>query len=509
MREQNYKTGIFTFLMVLFCCFTSKIANAQTDAEKAAETVNKNSIEGHIYFLADDLLKGRDTGTPENKIAASYLANTLRSYGVKPNPVTGSYYQKFNLIKSSSPSEIKITINNQKQPHVIALEAKSVELKGNAIFLNYGFENDYKNKDVKGKVIIVKAGTPDSSELGAVYDNYNMKQELAKKNGALGLIEISLLTEDWWSRLGHFMSESIKITDSKIYETQNENFSHFLVNMTSENLKTLEVPELPFTIRTDGRKNKILSTQNVVGILKGTDSQLSQEYIIYSAHYDHIGIGKPDVQGDSIYNGARDNAIGATAVLAMAKNLAKYPTKRSALFILFTGEEKGLLGSQYYVQNPILPLKQMIYCFNTDGGGYNNIGLATIAGLKRTTAEKHIVQGAITFGLKALDIDEAAPEEGLFDRSDNVSFAKMGIPAPTYSTGFDAFDDEIFKYYHQPGDEADSIDYDYLVKFYKGYILSGRLIANDPEKPYWIKGDKYETAGNALYGIIPEVPAKN
>ena len=114
-----------------------------------------------------------------------------------------------------------------------------------------------------------------------------------------------------------------------------------------------------------------------------------------------------------------------------------------------------------------------------------------------------------TFGLKALDIDDVAPEQGLFDRSDNVSFAKVGIPAPTYSTGFDAFDEEINKYYHRAADEADSIDFDYLVKFYQGYVLSGRLIANDQERPFWIKGDKYEAAGNVLYNRVPKVPIKD
>ncbi|MEP5941124.1 M28 family peptidase, partial [Maribacter dokdonensis] len=248
-------------------------------------------------------------------------------------------------------------------------------------------------------------------------------------------------------------------------------------------------------------------TQNVIGVLEGTDPKLKEEFIMYSAHYDHVGIGKPDAVGDSIYNGARDNAIGTTAVLSMAENIGKFPTKRSAIFIFFTGEEKGLLGSQYYVEHPIFPLKQIVYGFNTDGGGYNNTKLATVIGLNRTTAQKHIVSGAATFGLKA--IDDPAPEQELFDRSDNVSFASKGVPAPTYSTGFDAFDDEINKYYHQPGDEADSLDYDYLVKFYQGYVLSGRLIANDPETPFWVKDDKYEAAGNVLYGKVPEAPIKN
>ncbi|TLP80258.1 M28 family peptidase [Maribacter sp. ACAM166] len=493
------------YVLYITVSFAS-ILSAQTDAEKAAETVDKNNIEGHIYFLADDLLKGRGTGTPENKIAASYLANTLRSYGVKPDPVTSSYYQTFNLIKSAPPSLLKVIINGENYPHIVAVKAKSTMLSADAIYLDYGSEEDYEGKDVKGKLIVVRGGTPESSEAKAVYGAYKDKQALAIKNGAIGLLEMTLLEEDWWSRISHYMEEGVQIPDANDTKNSTTNFIHLWVNTTSELLNTLNNSKVSCKIETDGRKEETLVTQNVVGVMEGTDPKLKDEYIMYSAHYDHIGIGVPNAQGDSIYNGARDNAIGTTAVLSMAENIGKYPTKRSALFILFTGEEKGLLGSQYYVEHPILPLKQIVYGFNTDGAGYNNTSLATVIGLSRTTAQKHIKTGAAAFGLKA--IDDPVPEQGLFDRSDNVSFASVGIPAPTYSTGFDAFDDEITKYYHQAEDEADSLDYDYLLKFYQGYVLSGRLIANDYEKPFWVKGDKYEAAGNVLYGNTPVVPIK-
>ncbi|MFD0797961.1 M28 family peptidase [Maribacter chungangensis] len=494
------------YLTFALCALTS-LVTAQTDTEKAAETVDKNTVEGHIYFLADDLLKGRDTGTPENKIAASYLANALRSYGVKPEPSSGTYYQQFNLVQTAAPSMLKVVINGTDHPHRIAVKAKATSLSGNAVYLGFGTEEEYKGKDVKGKLIIVKGGTQEASDARAVYRAHSNKQALAMKNGAIGLIEMTVLEEDWWSRISHVMGESVKIPDATDTENPTTDFIHLWVNTTSEKLTGMANTTLFYTIETDGKKEKTLTTQNVIGVLEGTDPKLKDEYIMYSAHYDHVGIGAPDSKGDSIYNGARDNGIGTTAVLSMAENLGKYPTKRSAVFIFFTAEEKGLLGSKYYVQNPVFPLKQIVYGFNTDGGGYNDTSLATVIGLGRTTAQKHIIKGAETFGLTA--IDDPAPEQGLFDRSDNVSFASVGIPAPTYSTGFNAFDDEINKYYHQPGDEADSLDYDYLLKFYQGYVLSGRLIANDPERPFWVKGDKYEPAGNVLYGNTPEAPIKN
>ena len=493
-------------LLLITLCLTTLVF-AQTDSEKAEMTVDKNEIEGHIYFLADDALKGRATGSPELKIAASYLANTLRGYGIKPHSAINSYYQKFNLIQTTATKVLKVSINGENYPHTIAVEAKGSDLSGEAIYLNFGIEEDYKGKDVNGKLIIVKGGTSEASDARAVYNAHKEKQELAIKNGAIGLIEMTLLEEDWWTRVSHFMEEGVKIPDTKDEQMPKPDFIHLWVNSSANKLATFNNAKLAYAIETDGIKEETLETQNVIGVLEGTDPKLKEEFIMYSAHYDHVGIGKPDAVGDSIYNGARDNAIGTTAVLSMAENIGKFPTKRSAIFIFFTGEEKGLLGSQYYVEHPIFPLKQIVYGFNTDGGGYNNTKLATVIGLNRTTAQKHIVSGAATFGLKA--IDDPAPEQGLFDRSDNVSFASKGVPAPTYSTGFDAFDDEINKYYHQPSDEADSLDYDYLLKFYQGYVLSGRLIANDPETPFWVKDDKYEAAGNVLYGKVPEAPIKN
>jgi len=204
---------------------------------------------------------------------------------------------------------------------------------------------------------------------------------------------------------------------------------------------------IPIQLTMSGAKEEVVTSQNVIGIVEGTDPILKNEYIIYSGHYDQ--------------------------------------------------EEKGLLGSSFYVENPVLPLEQMVYCFNSDNGGYNDTSLATIIGLPRTTASQHIKDAASAFGLTA--IDDPAPEQGLFDRSDNVNFAAKGIPAPTFSLGFTAFNGDVTKYYHRPGDEANTLDYDYLFKFFSAYVLAGRNIGNDPVTPTWTAGDKYEAAGKALY----------
>ena len=477
------------------------VSFGQSEKDKVVETVDKNTIQGHIYFLADDLLKGRETGTPENKIAASYLANTLRSYGVKPDPKTGSYYQEVTLLKVDAPKRITLAIDGKELKQKVAIQSKLMKFTGDLVYLGYGLEDDYKGKNLSKKVIVVKGGGPDALDVRGAFRMRSKKSELAKAAGAVGIIELIKTGNDTWGFIDHnFNAPRLEVAKTKEDYVKQKNQLPYLWVQDEYGSTALDLETGNHTVKwnMDSDNRHEIKSQNVVGIVEGTDPNLKNEYIIYSAHYDHVGIGAPDETGDVIYNGARDNAVGTTTVLSMAQSLAKYPTKRSALFILFTGEEKGLLGSEFYVENPVLPLKQMVYCFNSDNGGYNDTSLATIVGLTRTTAEQNIKDAAITFGLKA--IDDPAPEQGLFDRSDNVHFAKKGIPAPTFSLGFTAFNGDVTKYYHKPGDEADSLDYDYLLKFFRAYVMSGRNIANDPKTPVWTAGDKYEEKGKALYG---------
>ena len=149
------------------------------------------------------------------------------------------------------------------------------------------------------------------------------------------------------------------------------------------------------------------------------------------------------------------------------------------------------------MENSPLAINQMIFCNNVDGAGYNDTSKVTIIGLPRTSAEDNIKEACKAFGLEA--IDDPAPEQGLFDRSDNVNFAKKGVPAPDFSMGLTAFDAEIQKYYHQASDQVESIDLEYMNKYWSAYVLTGRLIANDKKKPFWTKGDKYYEAGEKLY----------
>ena len=239
-------------------------------------------------------------------------------------------------------------------------------------------------------------------------------------------------------------------------------------------------------------------SQKVGGYVEGTDPVLKKDYVTFSSHYDHVGVGRADSTGDDIYNGTRDNAVGTVTVLEAAKNLAMYPTKRSSLFVMFCGEEKGLLGSQWFVDQSPLPLSDIVFCFNSDNGGYNNTSMATVIGLDRTTAQGLLVTAIESYGLTAGD-DANYKEQGLFDRSYNVSFAKKGIPAPSFGMGVDAFDEQVLRTYHQPSDEFDTIDMDYLYTFYRAYVFAGRSIGNMKETPFWVEGDKYYEVGKELY----------
>jgi Zn-dependent M28 family amino/carboxypeptidase len=239
---------------------------------------------------------------------------------------------------------------------------------------------------------------------------------------------------------------------------------------------------------------------NVLAFVPGTDPALRDQYVILSAHYDHLGVGDSVVlvngQRDSIFNGARDNATGVAAVIAAAKHFAKHPAKRSILFICYTGKEEGLVGSEYYAKNPLVPLDHTVFNLNVDNAGYNTTYGVCLFGLGRTSADSLIEKACGVFGLGLLP----DPTAGLlFGTSDNASLAHQGIPAPTFSMGMTAWDSTIQKHYHRVSDEVGNMDLDYVAKFIQAYLLSAEYIANDPRQPLWTKDDPCEESWKALF----------
>jgi Zn-dependent M28 family amino/carboxypeptidase len=186
------------------------------------------------------------------------------------------------------------------------------------------------------------------------------------------------------------------------------------------------------------------------------------------------------------------------ALLQAAKFFGKNPSKRSILFLALTGEEKGLLGSEWYSNHPLIPLKQTVLNYNCDGAGYNDKTIATQIDFNRTTVDEQLKKACQAFGLELKG--DPAPEQNLYERSDNVNFAVKGVPAVDLAPGVKAFDKELFKYYHQPADEVSSLDMNYIEKFHRSFVYGAYLIANAKERPMWVKGDKFEEAGKKLYG---------
>jgi Zn-dependent M28 family amino/carboxypeptidase len=266
-------------------------------------------------------------------------------------------------------------------------------------------------------------------------------------------------------------------------------------------LKSLSLKE---NVTVKGKLNIVSSRpekfigKNVAGVIEGTDPSLKEQYVIMTAHYDHIGVQQEQNQQDSIFNGARDNATGTVALLQAAKFFSKNPPKRSLLLVAVTSEEKGVLGSSWYVKHPLVPLKSHVLNINCDGVGYNDKTRVTSISLGRTNLDDLIVAAAKDYDLAVGG--DPDPREGFYERSDQVSFAKEGIPAIKLQPGLAQMDQAIFDYYHRPADEASSLDFDYITKFYRVYIDAVQRIVNDQRLPAWTKGDKFEETAKKLYG---------
>jgi hypothetical protein len=381
------------------------------------------------------------------------------------------------------------------------MAGETTDLTATLVYAGFGLEDtskgwdDYKGLDVKGKIVLVQSGSPDATSPAEIISVSNEKRKLAAEKGAVAIIELFKAPMPWNFVGRYFSGERIGLSNGATA------LPHVWVNGQEPRLtKTLRAATT-IRLNTQGRSIRIVNGYNVVGYIEGTDAKLKDEYVLLTAHYDHIGVGKqggqPYTAEDSIFNGARDNAFGTVALLSAAEALAKTPPKRSVLIVALTGEEVGLLGSKYYASHPILPLERCIFNFNSDGAGYTNTGIVGVIGLDRTGARAEIETASKAFGLGVFA--DPAPEQGLFDRSDNVSFAAKGIPAPTFSPGFSKFDEELMKNYHQVSDNPETIDFDYLLKFCQAYTYGARLIADRAQAPQWIQGDKYEQVGKKLY----------
>lgn len=232
---------------------------------------------------------------------------------------------------------------------------------------------------------------------------------------------------------------------------------------------------------------------NVIGYIEGTDSILNKEYIVLVAHYDHLGVKNniPNSNSDSIYNGARDNGIGVSALLHSANILSQKHPKRSIIFLATSGEEYGMLGSHFFVENCPVNEKDILFVLNNDGGGFNDASLIRVGGMELVDYPQSLLsQVKENYQTETLSYPEEL--QYLYERGDNISFARKGIPSITISPGFDKIDENIIKYIHNPGDEVnDDFDLDYLYKFCQIFSNIAYSIANSEQVPGWKKDTEY------------------
>lgn len=462
-------------------------------------------VEAHMRFLAADELMGRRTGEPGNWTAARYIAEQFRQLGLKPAGDRGDFFQRIELEKVGAARSATMLMGKDTLKlgnQLVVMAGGPTTVSGEVVYAGYGLtdgDDGYKGRDVKGRIVVVQGGSPDAKRPNEIFRASNEKRRLAMQKGASALLELYSESIPWGFVNQYFSREQIT---APVTATGSMPLAHLWINNANNQYKALKEPGASVSLQTSGRSRVAAPSANVAGLIEGTDPTLKNEYVILSAHFDHIGVGKQGGSAyqpaDSIFNGARDNAFGTVSVLAAAKSLSLQRPKRSVLVLALTGEEVGLLGSSYYAEHPLVPLKQTIFDLNTDGAGYNDTTLVSVIGLERTGARAEIEAGAKAAGLGVFA--EPAPEQGLFDRSDNVAFAAKGIPAPTFSPGFKTFDEAIGKYYHQAIDNPESLDFGYVYRFCQAYTNAARLIANRATRPQWSAGDKYEAAGKALYG---------
>jgi Peptidase family M28 len=497
------KKQIFLALLLLSQIITFGQKYSKTPESKLSTL----TLESEIRFFASDEMLGRKTGSITNQVAARYIAEQFRAAGLKPAPGQTDYLQKVpfeNLKALKKGTLIAGTDTLQMSKNFVAFGGSDeINLQNKeVVFVGYGWQDakkgidDYKGIDVRGKIVMTRAGNEDAKGPQDLFTAATAKRKFAKALGAEAMIEVFAAAIPWPTVASFFSGENSALADNFGAEKRLPLYwinANAAKTWTKELLKTVSV-DIP------KREKTSFVSSNVVGIVEGTDPTLKAQYVVLSAHYDHIGVGKAAgkvTPEDSIFNGTRDNAFGTLAVINAARFLAESKPKRSILFIAYTGEEIGLLGSKYYSEHPLVPIKDCVYNLNCDGGGYNQTTTLVLIGLGRTDADPQIDAAAKALGLELKN--DPAPEQGLFDRSDNVSLAAKGVPAPTFSPGFTGFDEAILKYYHQAADNPESIDFEYLKKYVQTFIYAGRLIANRPTAPIWVAGDKYEPAFKELY----------
>jgi len=526
----------------------AQLAPVPQGAIAAAKTVTAAAIAGPTRFLSNDLLEGRATSKPGEALATAYLASEMESIGLEPAGPGGAWEQRFAAIGLTSHVPEKWgfstkggTVSLSFWDEFIAATGKQMPSAAisdaELVFVGYGIAasefqwDDFKGADVRGKVLVFLNNDPDwddslfAGNRRLYYGRWTYKYEEAARRGAAGAIVVHttpsagygwpVVRNSWSGEQYELPNAGEPTIEVKAWTT--EAATRRLLKVAGFDLDALiakarsrEFRPVPLGIRTSltitadiGRGQAI----NVAGVLRGSDSKLRDEYVVFSAHHDHLGVGKPDASGDRIYNGARDNATGVATVLAIARAFAALPERprRSLLFLFVTGEESNLLGSHHFATHPTVPNDRIVADINFDSGNiFGRTRDVSQVGRGKSDLDRVLDAAA---GLQGRVVtDEAFPDRGAFYRSDQFAFAEVGIPSLYFSSGLDyigrpaGWGKEIGDawrdaHYHQPSDEMDpSWNWDGMVEDARLGLLVGYAVAQADRRPVWRAGDEFERA---------------
>jgi len=511
--------------------------------------------------LAMDKFQGRAPGTVGEEITVGYLEMRLKELGLAPGNPDGTYTQKVPLVGITGTEAKPLTITKAGETGTIKWKdevvawskhvAPSASIdKSDIIFAGYGVEapeygwNDFKDVDVKGKTIVVLVNDPpvpdpaDPAKLDpkvfggnamTYYGRWTYKfEEGAKKGAAAVLIVHETIPAGYpFSVVQGNLNEKFDLVapDKNMSKANIEGWitldaAHKLFQMGGQDFDALKKQALskdfkpvPLGLKASmGLRNKLrtIDSRNIVAKLEGSDAALKNEYVVYSAHWDHLGVGAP-VNGDNIYNGALDNATGVATVLEIAKALkqAQPQPRRSFLFLFVTAEEKGLLGSEYYSLNPLYPLAQTAANINIDGiNQWGKTKDISVVGLGASDLDDYLRQAAQEQGRTITPDPE--PEKGFYYRSDHFNFAKQGVPALDPDSGVDYIgksaewgkakrDEYTDKDYHAPSDQVKP-DWDLSGAVEDAQLLMavGYRVANADKFPEWKPGNEFKAKRDAM-----------
>ncbi len=540
-------------LVVALACTAGALTSAcQTaDTSAAFEAISTDALHAHIRFLSSDLLEGRAPGTRGSRLAAHYIATQFALAGLAPAVGGTSFLQPVSLVSMLPEPELSFRARGGARfeptygPDFVAWSsevADSTEVEGELVFVGYGISaperewNDYKDVDVVGKVLLMFVNDPGPGLLDTFqgdtltyYGRWTYKFEEARRRGAAGAILIHTRESagyGWNVVQSSWIREHIELepnpgermlgleawlsreTADQLLSMAGLSFSTLVESARSQQFRPIETG-VSVSARIKNRLRRF-SDANVAGLLRGSDPRLRDEVVVYTSHYDHLGIGSP-VDSDSIYNGAYDNASGTALLLTLASAFAQLPRppSRSILFLAVTAEESGLLGSRAYTDSPLIPLERTAANINMDGANIWGRTRDVVAlGHDESTITAFAAAAARAEGLKLLG--DQAPEQGYMFRSDQFSFMKVGVPVIYIEHGLDYVDrppgwgervreEYNEQNYHQPSDEYRP-DFDLSGAVQQGRVAFrvGLGIANAPSMPTWSPGSRFRAIRDSI-----------